>query len=272
MPGVPGVSLQMQADPVPVREAVAGAFLVGERLEAERAVVSQRRPQVAHREDGIEAAQQAGWPGPARSGDDVGLLDSGQRAERRAQGADLFRRHDGFELAVDRLDPAQHRCHHVFAAFGRRQTDPPAVVGVRLAFQIAPVDQKVDYLAHSLLGHPQLGRQVVPRPARGVDPGQDERAVPRQVVNPDRVQLRPDGLRVRPAGRSHQGRGGKLAPVAVGHAGHAIDKLLVSQITCSFSLCIDYRESLLDAYLLLTGMSFTRRSRQARIGQTKESA
>ncbi len=213
-----GVRGQVQARSVAVREAVAGAVFVGERPEAERGVVSECRRKVTHAEDGTEAAQLAGWPGPARSGGDAGLLDAGQRGEHRSHRGDLFSRYPLFELAVDGLDPAQHRCHDLFPPVRQLEADPAAVVGVRLAVQIAPVDQKVDYLAHGLFGYPKIGREVLPRPARGVDPGQDQRPVPRQVVHPDRVQLCPDRLRVRAAGGSNQGGGGELGPV-VGHAG-----------------------------------------------------
>src|SRR5580698_1758914 len=85
---------EVQLHAVAGRESVlAAAVVVGHGLEAQRRIVSQRRTEVAHREDWAETAELAGlagWRTPARSGADGGALDLGQGDERRSHRVDLF--------------------------------------------------------------------------------------------------------------------------------------------------------------------------------------
>ena len=57
--------------------------------------------------------------------------------------------------------------------------DPPAVVGVGATFEITLVDKDVHELANGLLRNAKFGQKILPRPAGGVYPRQDEDAVPR---------------------------------------------------------------------------------------------
>src|SRR3984957_21219273 len=75
---------QVDAEAVPVGEAVVGAALVGEGLESQRGVVGQRGGHVAHREDGTELTEAAGpWPLAGRARRRLGLY-GGPRDESGA--------------------------------------------------------------------------------------------------------------------------------------------------------------------------------------------
>jgi hypothetical protein len=207
----------VQAGPVPVGEPVLGAALVVAGGEAERGVVTQGGAQVPHREDRAEAPQlpvRPPAPGVRRR---AGAPDLGQGRERGPHRLDLAGRQPVAQLLVDRVHPARHGPDGLLPPVGQRQGDPPAVRRIRAPLDVPPADQGVRHLADGLLGDAEIGGQVRPQCARVIDAGQDERAVSRQVIDPDGVQPGPDGPGVGAPRGAHQRGSGEGARPEVGH-------------------------------------------------------
>jgi hypothetical protein len=141
--------------------------------------MSQGGSEVANRENGAETQEPTEGAPPACPSRNGVNFDFRQGDERRSHRCDLLGGHPLGKLAVDCFYRTHGGLNHLLAPFGQLEGDPPAVVGVGATFEITLVDKEVHELANGLLRNAKFGQKILPRPAGGVYPRQDEDTVPR---------------------------------------------------------------------------------------------
>ena len=100
-----------------------------------------------------------------------------ERRESSSQALQFSRAQAALELGVDGFNSCAHYARGSGASFGDADHHAATVVGIRLAFEIAAQDQRIDQLSGGLLGNAQSVDKVAWRTAVIDQAAQDEGAI-----------------------------------------------------------------------------------------------